>query len=33
LTGWNTASFGGQTACVVLSSPTAISVDIIMVVN
>ncbi len=33
LTGWTTSSFGGQTACVVLTSPTAISVDVVMVVN
>lgn len=33
LTGWTTSSFGGQTACVVMSSPTAISVDVVMVVQ
>ena len=33
LTGWSTTSFGGQTACVVMSAPTAISIDVVMVVN
>lgn len=30
LTGWTTSSFGGQTVCVVMSAPTAITVDVIM---
>ncbi len=33
LTGWTTSSFGSKTACVVMSAPTAISVDVVMVVQ
>ena len=33
ITNWTTAGFGGTTACAVLTAPTAITVDVIIVVN